>query len=157
MRKKLKLGIFSFTGCEGCQVEILAQNHDFFRLLDSVEIVQMRLLKDRTQMHEMDVAVVEGAITTRKEIKELRKIRAKSETVVAIGLCATTGGYPAMRNTFPKELKERIKPFIDKYKQLDVKPAHSYVKVDYELHGCPPEGEKFIALMGDLIEEFRER
>ncbi|MFH1240138.1 MAG: hypothetical protein V1672_02880 [Candidatus Diapherotrites archaeon] len=151
MKKKLKIGFFDFTGCEGCQIEILAQNYEFFKLLDDIEIVSMRLLKSTKKSPKMDVAFVEGAISSKKELPKLKEIRKQAKKVISIGSCATTGGYPKMRNDISPQLKEKIKPMIEKFKQIDVKPIHEHIKVEHLLHGCPPKGEEFIKLVRKLV------
>ena len=39
---KLKLGFFDFTGCEGCQLTLLAMGAEISDLLNYVEIVECR-------------------------------------------------------------------------------------------------------------------
>ncbi|MEM4363860.1 MAG: hypothetical protein QXS90_01125, partial [Candidatus Diapherotrites archaeon] len=84
MGKKLRVGIFSFTGDEGCVitfVEIL--NYKLKDWKDKVDFVYARILKANNTMNDLDVAFVEGAISNSKELKLLQEIRDKTKKVVA--------------------------------------------------------------------------
>ena len=41
--KKLKLGLFDFTDCEGCQVELMGLKEKLLALSERVDIVNWRL------------------------------------------------------------------------------------------------------------------
>jgi len=57
----------------------------------------------------VDVAVIEGAISSQEDLERVRTIRQRSKLVVALGDCAVTGNVPAMRNQIvPRKLLERI-------------------------------------------------
>ena len=46
----------------------------------------------------VDIAFVEGSISTAEEIERIHKVRANSGMVVTLGACATSGGLQALRN-----------------------------------------------------------
>jgi coenzyme F420-reducing hydrogenase gamma subunit len=90
-------------------------------------------------------------VTTKKGITKLKKIRAKSKILVALGACACHGGIPAMRNFI--ENKELSK-YIYNQKMLDdsieAQPIDNFVKVDYYMRGCPILKAEFV----DFIKEY---
>jgi sulfhydrogenase subunit delta len=139
MAKKKKVGFFSFTCCEGCTVvfvELLNTKLDEY--LKKMEIVSMRVIKTDKKMRDMDIAFVEGAISTESEVKKLREIREKAKFLVALGSGACNG-YPSnQRNSFDDKKKEQIKGVLEKMHQnKTIEPLKTYVKVDDEINGCP--------------------
>ena len=46
-KEKIKIGIFSFTSCEGCELTILERPEQFLNLLGQAELVNSRLLKEK--------------------------------------------------------------------------------------------------------------
>src|SRR5208283_4906721 len=107
--KKLKIGWFSFTCCEdSTMVWIELMNQNFFRWKDLLEIKHARVLRRVNELKDIDVAFVEGAITTESDAEKLREIRKNSKRLVAIGSCAINGMPAAQRNLFTEELKKEI-------------------------------------------------
>ena len=47
---------------------------------------------------DIDVAIVEGAVSSQDDLEKIRKMRRNSRILVALGDCAVTGNVPAMRN-----------------------------------------------------------
>jgi len=65
MAKKLKVGFFSFTCCEGCVISVIEVfNEKFFEWRDRMDILYFRALKKVKPIRAMDVAFVEGAVST---------------------------------------------------------------------------------------------
>ena len=143
---KKKVGFFSFTCCEGCTivfVEILNQKFDEY--MEKIDIVNMRQLKTDKRIEKMDIAFVEGAISTESEIKKLKEIRKKSKKLVALGSGAVSG-YPSnQRNKFPEEKKKEIQHLIEKMHQnKTIEPLKKFVKVEDNVDGCPIEEKLLI-------------
>jgi len=134
-----KIGIFSFTCCEGCVITFLeALNRKYFKWKNKIKIENMRILKTSKKIKKLDIALVEGAISTESELRKLKEIRKKSRKLIALGSGAING-YPSnLRNKFNKETKKQIQPLIKKLRQLKkILPIKAFVKVDDEILGCP--------------------
>jgi NAD-reducing hydrogenase small subunit len=76
------------------------------RLLDLAEHIDLVYsplvdLKDFPQ--EVDVTLIEGAISSDEDLEKLEKVRAHSKLLVSLGDCAVTANVPGMRNSFPVE------------------------------------------------------
>lgn len=138
MQKK-KLGVFSFTCCEGCTVTLIElMNRHFFEYRDRLDIVSFRQLKTSKKIGKMDFAVIEGAISTASEKKKLLEIRKKAKKIIAIGSCAVTGAPSNQRNNFKPNIKKAIEKQLKALNQLKtIEPLNKYVKVDSMLNGCP--------------------
>ncbi|MFH1200462.1 MAG: hypothetical protein V1708_05320 [Candidatus Micrarchaeota archaeon] len=156
MGKKLAVGIFSFTGDEGCVItfiEIL--NYKLRDWADKVEFRHARVLKKANSFDGLDVAFVEGAISNEKEVAKLIEIRAHAKRVVAIGTCAING-YPSNhRNFFDAEKMKEIRPLLDLHAHREkVTGIGDFVKVDAVVPGCPIVESAFVAVMEKYLKEF---
>ena len=148
---KIKLGIFDFTDCEGCEVVLVslgAQIVDFFK---HVEIIDWRLGQKMKKDDDLDIALIEGSPITGDEIEQLKQIREKTKVLVALGACAAIGGIPAI---VEKDQREGMYNAIygTGYKPLgiDSLPLAAYVKVDFSIHGCPVDGEEVVRILNEV-------
>lgn len=149
---KPKLAMFSFTSCEGCQLQILNLESELLTILNAVEIVNFREAIDE-KSQDYDIAFVEGSITTPEEIEEIKDIRKKAKLVIAIGACACLGGVNAMKNFFPLDFvrNEVYKEKASCFTTLPVKRVADVVKVDYEMLGCPITKKEFLHVTKNLL------
>lgn len=158
--KKLTVGLFCFTCCEGCGFTVLFIDK-ILELLNQIDLQYFSLLKEKNKEAKFDLAFIEGAITSKREIEKLKKIRAKSKFVVALGACACHGGIPSMRNLVESEALEK---YVYNQEMLDDSIAATgidkHIKVDYYMYGCPiikPEFVHFLKsfIEGKIIKEFK--
>ncbi len=148
---KLKLGWFSFTCCEDSTIiftELL--NTRYQHWLKKIEFVHARIFKkdDTGDLQEMDIAFVEGAISSNRQEEKLKKIREKARVLVAVGACAVSGAPSNQRNFFNRDNLDEIKPILEKFQYKDkVLKISDVVKVDEIIPGCPMNEEIFLKLM----------
>jgi len=145
------VGFFCFTCCEGCGFTVLFLDN-LMQILDKIDLKYFNLIKEKDKKAEFDLAFVEGAITTKSEIAKLKKIRAKSKTLVAIGACACYGGIPAMRNFIENKDLEKYtynKQSIED--SIEAQPIENFIKVDYKLRGCPILKDEFTSFIESYI------
>ncbi len=155
MPPKLRIGWFSFTCCEDSTIiftELLNTYYkDWFK---KIEFMHARILRkdDTEEIKEMDVAFVEGAISSDRQEEKLKKIREKSKTVVAVGACAVLGSPSNQRNFFNREQMNEIKPILElfKYKEKVMKLA-DVVTVDENIPGCPMNENVFLEVMNKYL------
>lgn len=146
--EKLKIGIYELTGCAGDALLILDCEKELVDIFNAADIQSFLMAKSDNIDGELDVALVEGSVTTEKEIEELKDIRQRAKLVVAIGLCATVGGIQA-RFVDPKEWERNYKKVygdvdMTHTKPVQSKPIDAYIDVDYYLPGCPIGKEQFL-------------
>lgn len=155
-KKKLRIGWFSFSCCEDSTVmftEIL--NDHYEEWLKVLDIRHARVLKSKNVLDELDVAFVEGAIASPEQEEKLKEIRAKSKKLVAIGSCAVSGNFSTQRNEFPEEVQEQIHFLLEKFHYGErAKKLDEIVTVDEQVTGCPMDTNRFVALIGKMLEEF---
>jgi len=154
--KKLKIGWFSFTCCEdSTMVWIELMNQNYFKWKDLIEIKHARVMRRVNELKDIDVAFVEGAITTESDADKLKEIRDNSKRLVAIGSCAINGMPAAQRNNFNEELKKEIAFLIERFNQTEkVRTVRDIVKIDDEVLGCPMEEDVFMKVLEKYLNEF---
>ena len=148
--KKAKLGIVSFTSCQGCQWVFL--DMEFVEIMRHFEFADFPLLKEEKYKGMLDIVFVEGCITKKEQEKELARIRQRAKFLVAFGTCATFGGIPTIKN-FLDVKNETEEPFQNPavLKQIAAMGIDSNVKVDYFLRGCPPEKEEIAQVLKNFL------
>ena len=146
MNKKLRVGIFSFTGDEGCVITLTEILNDYLlKWQELVDIVYCRQLRNKNDDTNLDIAIVEGAIATEKELNRIKQIRANSKKILAIGNCALIGSPSNLRNNFPVGIQKEIQPLLDKWKHLPkVLSIKEVITVDAEVPSCPMDETLFI-------------
>ena len=161
---KLKLATVWLDGCSGCHMSFLDMDERLLTLAELVDIVYSPIVDTKDYPDEVDIALVEGAVASVDDEKKIRKIRAHSKMLVAMGDCAVAGNVPSMRNPFgPEPILDRayietatIQPQIPCVvvpQLLRVgKPIHEFVKVDVFLPGCPPSADTFYTALTALIQ-----
>ncbi len=99
---KPRVAFFDFTGCEGCQLEVLNFNLEIVDLIGAVDIVEFREASS-DHSDDYDIAFIEGSQTTQGDVERVQKIREKAKILVALGACSCTGGVNALKNRFSME------------------------------------------------------
>lgn len=146
------IAIVSLTCCEGCQVAILDLGQKIFDLFEYVSIGDFIMLEDKPEAKNYDVVFVEGAPITEENISRLKNLRARSKILVALGACAALGGIAEIKNYQDKfERMRYVYKNIEGINNPDISPLSYYVKVDYEIPGCPINNEEFLRVAQSLI------
>lgn len=148
--EKPKVGIFGFTGCEGCQLQIANKEETLGDLLNSVEVKNFRLISS-DRHDDYDIAFVEGSITTDQDAERLKKIRDQAKILIAMGACACLGGVHNLKMRFP--LAETMEDVYGTHvvDSGPVRKLSDVVDVDIELPGCPISKPEFEWLVQHLI------
>ena len=151
-KTKVKIALFDFTSCEGCQLNKLNLENHILDLLEYVEIVEFREAMDN-RADSYDIAFIEGSISTPTCVERIHDIRRRAKILVALGSCASIGGINAMKNLQPIEDVREIVYGEDKYlfPTLPAMPVSAIVKVDYEIHGCPMSIPEFLQVFKALV------
>jgi len=155
--KKLAVGWFSFTCSEDSTIlltELLNTYLDGWKKL--VEFRFFKALKTKNSLKDLDVAFIEGAISSESQANEVKKIRENAKYLVAVGACACTGAPSASRNAFtPDDMSEKIKDYMSRFDYSDkVKKLEDVVKVDEKVEGCPMDTTAFLAVLLKYLKVF---
>jgi len=135
-----RVAVLKFASCDGCQLQLLNLEEELLDLAERVEIARFLEATSRVLPGPYDLAILEGSITTERDVARIRELREASRIVVAIGACATAGGVQALRNGADAAAwKASVYPDPDLVAMLPrSEPASAFVKVDHEVSGCPP-------------------
>lgn len=132
----LRIAVFDFTDCEGCELQLANKEDTLADFLGVVKIANFREISSE-QSDEYDIALIEGAISRADEVERLRSIRARAKLLVALGSCACYGGVNKMKNAYDLEEANR-EVYGDHPKEtLPVRALKEVVPVDFEIPGCP--------------------
>lgn len=156
-KKKMVVGWFSFTCCEDSTIlftELLNDHLDEWKKL--VEFRHVKALKTKNTLKDLDVAFIEGAISSDKQADQVKKIRDNTKYVVAIGSCACTGLPSASRNAFtPPDISERINWYMQNFDYSQkVRKLDEVIKVDDQVMGCPMNTAVFLEILSKYLKLF---
>ncbi len=162
--KKIRLATAWLDGCSGCHMSLLDMDEAILPIAKRIDVVYGPLVDAQEFPNGVDVAIVEGAVSSQDDLEKIRTIRQRSKLVVALGDCAVTGNVPAMRNQIPnRKLLERI--YVEGADQnggipvdgvppllRQAVPIHEVVKVDLHVPGCPPPAGTIVYALTELLE-----
>lgn len=149
----VKLAVWKFASCDGCQLTLLDCEDELLTLADHVQIANFAEASSATTAGPYDVSLVEGSVTTQHDEVRIREIREQSKILVTIGACATSGGVQALRNF--ADVAEFASVVYAKPEYIDTlatsTPASGHVKVDYQLQGCPIDRGQLLDTLAALL------
>ncbi len=156
-KKKMAIGWFSFTCCEDSTIlftELLNDHLIEWRKL--VDFQHVKALKTNNSLENLDVAFIEGAISSPTQAEEAKKIRDNAKYVVAIGSCACTGMPSSSRNDFGDEqLNDRIRWYLSHFDySQNVQKLEDIIQVDDRVEGCPMNVQTFYQALEKYLKIF---
>ncbi|WP_455201080.1 NADH-quinone oxidoreductase subunit B family protein [Kaarinaea lacus] len=150
---KPKVAVHKFSSCDGCQLAFLNAGEDLLLLSELVDIVHFPEAGPVDEEESVDIAFVEGSITTPADKNRIQRIREKSQVLISIGACATAGGIQALRNF--ANVEEWIASVYATPEYIQTlttsTPIRQHVKVDLELWGCPVNAGQVLRAVRDLL------
>jgi sulfhydrogenase subunit delta len=154
-KDKLKIGIYELTGCAGDALLIVDCEEELVNIFQAADIEAFLMAKSDNRNGELDVALIEGSVSTEKEKEELLDIRKRAKAVVAIGICACVGGIQAAfldKKEWEKNYRKVYGSLeLSHSKPLQSMPIDTFIKVDYYLPGCPIGKEQFLTTFARLL------
>jgi NAD-reducing hydrogenase small subunit len=160
---KPTLATIWLDGCSGCHMSFLDMDERLIELSARFEMLYSPLVDTKTYPAHVDIALVEGSVSTDEDEHKIHVVRSHTATLVSLGDCAVTGNVPAMRNAFP------LRAVFDRaYRETAtvqaqtptehlpvllkrVRPVHEVVRVDLFVPGCPPSADTIYAVLSDLL------
>jgi coenzyme F420-reducing hydrogenase gamma subunit len=150
---KPKVAFFDFSCCEGCQLQVANIGEALLDILSAVDVVEFREVMSEKWEGPLDVAIIEGSITTPHDIERIQGIRRRAKIIVAYGSCATIGGVNGMKNNHDlSDIREYVYGNAKaNYPTTLTKAIHQVVSVDYFIHGCPIYPPEFVAVLKSIL------
>jgi NAD-reducing hydrogenase small subunit len=161
---RIRLATVWLDGCSGCHMSLLDTDERLIAVAQRAEVVWGPLVDAKEFPENVDVTLVEGAISSEEDLHRIRLVRSRTRVLISLGDCAITGNVPAMRNTFgadavlrrgylenatldaqiPREVIPALLPAA--------RPVHEAVPVDVFVPGCPPSADLIFSVLSDLLE-----
>ena len=153
--KKIKIGWFSFSCSEDSTILFTELMNEHWQEWKKIfDFRHVRVLKSKNILDELDIAFIEGAITSDEQTEQLKDIRQRSKKLAAIGACAVQGMPAGQRNFFDEKQKEEIEALIARFAALPkVLKVSEVVKVDAEVPGCPMDTNIFLKVVSELVKD----
>jgi NAD-reducing hydrogenase small subunit len=161
---KLRLATAWLDGCSGCHMSALDMDERWIELAGMVDLVYGPLVDVKEYPDNVDVVLVEGAVSSEEDLEKIRKIRQRTKILVSLGDCAVTANVPSMRNRFPVAAVERRAYIENAQLNAEVpreaipallpksRPVHEFVKVDVFVPGCPPSADTIHFVLMELLD-----
>ena len=150
---KPTIAVHKFSSCDGCQLALLNLGEPLLALTELVDIIHFAEAGPVDEDAKVDIAIIEGSISTTDDNERLKKIRDNSSFLITIGACATSGGLQALRNMAnTNEWIADIYANPSVINSLDEStPIKDHVKVDLELWGCPINQRQILMAIRSLL------
>jgi coenzyme F420-reducing hydrogenase gamma subunit len=146
------IAVESLTGCAG-ELLVILENLD--KLLPYVRVSRFPFAQSKNDPGPVDISFVEGSVSQTHDLEKLKKIRANSRWLVAVGNCAVWGCVQKGACSHCDVNKMMHAVYGDEAK-IDVLPAtsiESYVPVDVKLSGCPINATQFLSVTASLLKD----
>jgi NAD-reducing hydrogenase small subunit len=166
MNKK-KLATVWLGGCSGCHMSLLDIDERILDVAKLADIVKSPVV-DGKDLPPVDIALVEGAVTSDEHCREIIHIRKQAKTLIAFGDCAVMTNVTGMRNYFnlkdvfdtayinaisnDKEGEVPNHPSLLKLNEK-VLPLQEVVHVDFVIPGCPPDADTIFYVLFEFLND----
>jgi NAD-reducing hydrogenase small subunit len=140
-------------------------------LADKVDIVCSPVVDPKEFPRNVDVTIVEGAVSSHHDLEKAMLIRERSKLVISLGDCAVTGNVPSMRNAYeveelfrrayvengtypetPEARKAKLPVINVPLHERIARPLHEIISVDLFVPGCPPPADAIWFVLTELLE-----
>jgi NAD-reducing hydrogenase small subunit len=160
---KPRLATAWLDGCSGCHMSLLDMDERLIEIAQQVDVVCGPYVDIKEFPENVDITLVEGAVSSEEDLHKIKKIRERSKLLVCMGDCALTANVPSMRNAWePDEVLARAYienatvqqqiPRTSVPRLLNrARPVHEIVRVDIFIPGCPPSADVLHFALTELL------
>ncbi len=160
---KPRIATVWLDGCSGCHMSLIDLDERLLDIFERADLVYSPLVDIKDYPEEVDVCLVEGAVSSEEDLHKIKMVRERTKTIIAFGDCAVTSNVPGMRNPIG------VQPLLDRayIENVDVnpqiptqvvpkllpmaRPVHLVIPVDVFLPGCPPSADLIYNMLDDLL------
>ncbi|MBI5960719.1 MAG: NADP oxidoreductase [Chloroflexi bacterium] len=163
-KTKVTVATVWLDGCSGCHMSLIDMDERLIELAQYIDVVYSPLVDRKDYPEAVDVALVEGAISSSEDLEKIKKIRAHTKILIALGDCAVAANVPSIRNIFKASdiLSRGYLENVTAQPQLPndptiptllpvVRPIHEIVPVDVFVQGCPPSADTIYTVITELL------
>jgi NAD-reducing hydrogenase small subunit len=160
---KARLATVWLDGCSGCHMSLLDMDERLLELSTQFDLVYSPLVDFKTFPRDVEIALVEGSVSSNEDEEKIHMIRERTKTLVSLGDCAVTGNVPSMRNAFGVDAimhrvywentatQQQTPAQGVPYLLPRVRPVHEIVPVDVFVPGCPPSADTIYNVLRELL------
>ncbi len=161
---KARVATVWLDGCSGCHMSLLDIDERILDLAGKIDIVYSPVVDIKAVPPDVDVGIVEGAVSSEEDVEKVRAMRENCAFLIALGDCAVNSNVPSMRNgyaiselmqrayienaTAQPQMPDQVVPPLTRR----ARPVHEIVKVDLHVPGCPPPADAIFFVLGELLE-----
>jgi NAD-reducing hydrogenase small subunit len=161
---KKKIATVWLDGCSGCHMSFLDMDERLLTIAGAADLVYSPLVDAKEFPEGVDVALVEGAVSSEDDLHKIKLVRERTKILVSLGDCAVTANVPGMRNpfgtkavydrayrenvTFDPGIPDQVVPAL----LPTSRPIHEFVTVDVFVPGCPPSADTIYYVVSELLE-----
>ena len=163
MTAKPRLATIWLDGCSGCHMSLLDMDERLLEITERADIVYGALVDFKEFPENVDVTLVEGAVSSRTTCARSSRSAATPASWCRSATARSRPTCPGMRNPIgPGPILERAYlenvtmhpqlpgPLVPRLLPLS-RPVHAVVKVDVFVPGCPPSADLIHCVLDDLI------
>ena len=81
-------------------MSFLDMDERLLALAEKADLVYSPLVDNKIFPEEVDITLVEGAVSNEEDLHKIQMVRARTKILVSLGDCAVTANVPGMRNPF---------------------------------------------------------
>ncbi len=146
--------VVGLASCFGCQLQITNMERHLMEIVGQIDLRYWQLASSDPMPEDYDVAIIEGAITTRESLETVQRLRENAKAIITIGACANTAGIPGIAaedydrraddvygGEVPAACGEPIVP----------QSVPSAIKVDYQVLCCPIDFYDFATILSKAL------
>jgi len=151
--RKPVVGVYALTSCYGCQL-MIATVRKILDIAGAVDFGSFHMISSSSSHGMVDIAFVEGSVSTEKDLIELQQIRENAKVLVAIGACSINGGVQSWYDPDEEYDEAYARVYGDgkiAFEGVKAKPIDRFVKVDHYLPGCPPDEKEIIYFLSTFL------
>lgn len=145
--------VVGLASCFGCQIQITNIEEHLLDILGQIDLQYWQLASSDPMPQGFDVAIIEGAVTTRESEETVRKLCEQAKVLIAIGSCATTAGIPGIAaRSFPMRASQVYSDLPAACGDMVApRPVSAVAKVDYEVRCCPIDPYDFVDVLQRVL------
>lgn len=145
--------VVGLASCFGCQLQITNQEQYLTDILGRFELEYWQLASSEPMPEEFDIAIVEGAVTTKEALEQVKALREKADVVITIGSCANTAGIPGIAAAeFPGRIGEVYETLPEACgEMIEPRAVSDVIDVDFTVPSCPIDFYEFAQVLSAAL------
>lgn len=147
--------LVGLASCFGCQINITNVEQHLLEVLGQIDMQYWQLTSSEPMPDDIDVAVIEGAVTTEEAERTVKDLRNRASVVMTIGSCANTTGIPGIASRSYEGRQEEVYgshvPTLVSDIAFTPKAVHDVIDVDYEVACCPIDPLDFVKTLQSAL------